>query len=164
MAVLAHRKETKGLQYSFPATNGKTPVSEAADENVMHIQNAAVDNKQHHFSGLSTGNLRALAFGTGNSGAPQATSPKDVKDPYKRRKPKQGIHKTSGSSLISAAAAHTSFTKRLHDRRSEGVFAIANIDRVIQWLDFASDDQKVCKLESQHIGLPFDGQYSRLST
>ncbi|KAL3476187.1 hypothetical protein BJX99DRAFT_247035 [Aspergillus californicus] len=78
-------------------------------------------------------NVTAPPFGDGNS----ALAPPPVKDPSKKRKPKNNMAK-SNSSFVSRVIIHEANTKRLLDRDAEGLFAFANINRAFQWLDLSS--------------------------
>lgn len=62
------------------------------------------------------------------------------KDSSKRRKPKNNIVK-SNSSFISRVILHENLAKRLQERSSDGVYAFANINRAMQWLDFSSPNK-----------------------
>ncbi|KAL5001549.1 hypothetical protein BDV10DRAFT_182448 [Aspergillus recurvatus] len=77
--------------------------------------------------------VTARPFGDGNS----ALAAPPVKDPSKKRKPKNNIIKSS-SSFVSRVIIHEATTKRLNDRDPEGLFAFANINRAFQWLDLSS--------------------------
>lgn len=54
-----------------------------------------------------------------------------------RRKPKNNIIK-SNSSYVSRVIPHETLTKRLQDHSPDGLFAFANINRAVQWLDLSS--------------------------
>ncbi|KAI1326787.1 catabolite repression protein creC [Xylariaceae sp. FL0255] len=75
----------------------------------------------------------APAFGDGNV----LLAPEKLKDPNKRRKPKNNMSK-SNSSFISRIIINESFSKKMNDRPSDGIFAFANINRAFQWLDLSS--------------------------
>lgn len=78
----------------------------------------------------------APAFGEGNTLLTQ-TNPKDA---GKKKKPKTNMTKTN-SSFISRVIVHETFSKRLQERPSDGVFAFANINRAFQWLDLSSGNK-----------------------
>ncbi|CRG84081.1 putative catabolite repression protein creC [Talaromyces islandicus] len=82
-------------------------------------------------------NISAPAFGERNP----ALMITPVKDGLKRRKPKNNIVKSS-SSFVSRVITHESSTKRLADRKPEGLFAFANINRAFQWLDLSSSNKE----------------------
>ena len=76
---------------------------------------------------------KSPAFGSNNSLlAPTGGG----KDGLKRRKPKNNMIK-SNSSFVSRVIPHDSMNKRLQDRNPEGLFAFANINRAVQWLDLS---------------------------
>ncbi|RYO90035.1 hypothetical protein DL766_007311 [Monosporascus sp. MC13-8B] len=81
----------------------------------------------------STTAASAPAFGDGNP----LVAPEKTKDPNKRRKPKNNMTK-SNSSFISRVIMNETFSKRLSDHPSDGLFAFANINRAFQWLDLSS--------------------------
>ena len=66
-----------------------------------------------------------------------AVNGKPSKDPSKQRKPKNNIIK-SNSSFVSRAIPHDALAKRLQEHQPDGSFAIANINRAVQWLDLSS--------------------------
>lgn len=75
----------------------------------------------------------APAFGEGNI----ALAPATGKEALKRRKPKNNIVK-SNSSFVSRVIPHEGLARRLGERKPDGLFVFANINRAIQWLDFSS--------------------------
>ena len=81
----------------------------------------------------STTAVSAPAFGDGNP----SLAPEKTKDLNKRRKPKNNMTK-SNSSFISRVIINESFSKKLAERPSDGLFAFANVNRGFQWLDLSS--------------------------
>lgn len=79
----------------------------------------------------------APAFGDGNPSLVSING-RDSKDPSKRRKPKNNILK-SNSSFVSRVIPHEALQRRLTEHSPEGVFAFANINRAVQWLDLSSE-------------------------
>ena len=77
---------------------------------------------------------KVLVFGQNNPTLASANG-KDVKGG--RRKPKNNIIK-SNSSYVSRVIPHDALTKRLQDHSPDGLFAFANINRALQWLDLSS--------------------------
>ena len=65
------------------------------------------------------------------------TNGKESKDPSKRRKPKNNMVK-SNSSFVSRVIPHEGLTKKLQEHSPEGLFAFANSNRSVQWLDLSS--------------------------
>jgi hypothetical protein len=70
-----------------------------------------------------------------NNPALTSSNGKDTKGG--RRKPKNNIIK-SNSSYVSRVILHETLTKRLQDHNPDGLFAFANINRAVQWLDLSS--------------------------
>jgi len=66
---------------------------------------------------------------------------KEIKDPSKRRKPKNNIVK-SNSSFVSRVIPSDNLTKRLQEHDPEGLYAFVNVNRAIQWLDLSSPDKQ----------------------
>ncbi|CAJ2505475.1 Uu.00g128690.m01.CDS01 [Anthostomella pinea] len=85
---------------------------------------------------ISVTAVSAPAFGDGNA----LLAPEKTKDPNKRRKPKNNMTK-SNSSFISRVIINETFSKKMADRPSDGLFAFANINRAFQWLDLSSSSK-----------------------
>lgn len=81
----------------------------------------------------STTLASAPAFGDGNA----ALAPANVKDPSKKKKPKNNMTK-SNSSFISRVIVNESLSKKLAERATDGLFCFANVNRAFQWLDLSS--------------------------
>lgn len=79
----------------------------------------------------------AAVFGDNNP-ALQPPSGKEGKDASKKRKPKNNMVK-SNSSFVSRVIPHEALQKRLNERGIDGLFAFANINRAVQWLDLSSE-------------------------
>ncbi|KAG7146211.1 catabolite repression protein creC like [Verticillium longisporum] len=77
--------------------------------------------------------VSAPAFGDGNA----ALAPINPKDVGKKKKPKNNMTK-SNSSFISRVIVNENLSKKLTDRKPEGVFCFANINRAFQWLDLSA--------------------------
>ncbi|MCJ1312510.1 ERMES complex Ca(2+)-binding regulatory GTPase gem1 [Agyrium rufum] len=86
---------------------------------------------------------KAPAFGVSNAvlGITNGT-----KDSLKRKKPKSSMIKSS-SSFVSRVIPHEALQKRLQDRNTDGIFAFANINRAVQWLDVTATDN----FRSEHL-------------
>jgi len=80
--------------------------------------------------------MQSPVFGQSNP-ALSVVNGKELKDPSKRRKPKNNMVK-SNSSFVSRVIPHEGLTKRLQERSPQGIFAFANINRAVQWLDLSS--------------------------
>jgi hypothetical protein len=87
---------------------------------------------------LASGGGHAPAFGEGNTLLTQTSA----RDAGKKKKPKNNMTK-SNSSFISRVIVHETFSKRMQERPTDGIFVFANINRAFQWLDFSSGN-KVC--------------------
>lgn len=105
------------------------------------ILEEASQNPGSENSSMSKTGVFAPSFGEGNP-ALVLLNGKDTKDPSKRRKPKNNIVK-SNSSFVSRVIPHEALQRRLTEHNPEGVFAFANINRAVQWLDLSSET-KVC--------------------
>jgi len=78
-------------------------------------------------------------FGDGNPALlPPVT--KDGKDAAKKRKPKNNMVK-SNSSFVSRVIPHEALQRRLNERGADGLFAFANINRAVQWLDLSAENK-----------------------
>lgn len=82
-----------------------------------------------------TTNGSTPAFGEGSLALSSGSGKDGIS--LKRRKPKNNIVKSS-STFVSRVITHESWTKRLAERNSDGLFVFANINRAFQWLDFSS--------------------------
>jgi catabolite repression protein CreC len=60
----------------------------------------------------------------------------------KQKKPKNSIGKT-GSSFVSRIVAHQNLSQRLQERKTDGLYLFANINRALLWMDMSSPN-KVC--------------------
>lgn len=98
------------------------------------------------------------AFGDGNP-ALALINGKGAKDVGKKSKPKNNIVK-SNSSFVSRVIPHEAIQKRLAEHSADGVFAILNINRAIQWLDLSSD----IKVRPDHPLAVIVADWTRLRT
>jgi len=87
-------------------------------------------------NGVEIDQAQVPVFGQTNP-ALTAINGKEPKDSSKRRKPKNNMVK-SNSSFVSRVIPHEGLTKRLQEHSPEGLFAFANINRAMQWLDLSS--------------------------
>ncbi len=110
------------------------------------------EHEMNSWTSRATGNFRAFAFGETNA-ALSPTSVKDSKDQLKRKKPKNNINKSS-SSFVSRVILHDAFNKHIQEHNPEGLFAFANINRALLWLDLSSSN-KVCYGLPLSPGLPW---------
>lgn len=99
---------------------------------IREAVNESSDTNAGSFAHLASGNLKAFVFGGDNNG-----DQKDIKDVTKRKKPKSNITKSS-SSFISRVIPHDVLAKRLQEHQPEGIYAFANVNRAMLWLDLSS--------------------------
>ena len=129
-----------------------TPNQEELNNQRLERQGSqASDAGSHSVNGVTQAPLedvRAPAFGEGNPSLTLVNG-KDIKDPLKRRKPKSNIVK-SNSSFVSRVIPHEALSKRLQEHDPKGLFAFANVNRALQWLDLSSPT-KVLFPGSQHF-------------
>lgn len=117
------------IQTLFRITSGNSTRSAFPDS----IQEDATSS-HNGYADLSS---HTPAFGDGNP-ALALVNTKDSKDPTKKRKPKNNIVK-SNSSFVSRVIPHEGLQRRLAEHSPDGLFAFANINRAIQWLDLSSE-------------------------
>jgi hypothetical protein len=108
-----------------------------------HETNSQASESGEHSNGfaLSTGEGAAPGFGSGNPSL-AVVNGKDSKDPLKKRKPKSNIVK-SNSSFVSRVIPHEGLSRRLQEHNPRGLFAFANVNRALQWLDLSSPTKVV---------------------
>ncbi|KAI9818866.1 MAG: hypothetical protein M1827_007687 [Pycnora praestabilis] len=109
-------------------------IKENGDETQSSVNGSGDGDASQLISGISGSSQGiAPAFGESNALLVAVVG----KDALKRRKPKNNIIK-SNSSFVSRVIPHDQLTKRLQERKSDGMFAFANINRAFQWLDLSS--------------------------
>lgn len=119
----------------FASTRKTTPSTDSSQDSSEDTSSRSDAPEQ--------GQEQRSRFGEGNA-ALVLVPTKDTKDPLKRRKPKSSITK-GHSSFISRATPADSLSKRLQERQSDGLYALANITRALYWLDMLSAT-KVCSM------------------
>ncbi|KAF1969341.1 WD40 repeat-like protein [Bimuria novae-zelandiae CBS 107.79] len=141
IVVVAPRQQSQSRLFRFDTARSQLPPSIQELPNESSSQ--ASDSGSQSANGVANGStafpregLHAPAFGSGNS-ALAVVNGKDSKDPLKRRKPKSNIVK-SNSSFVSRVIPHEALTKRLQEHNPNGLFAFANVNRALQWLDLTS--------------------------
>lgn len=144
LVVLAPRQQS-----SFPrlyqvatAASTRSQVPPSIQESPHESHSQASDAGSHMANGAAGSqpdDTHAPAFGQGNP-LLSLTNGKDAKDPLKRRKPKNNIIK-SNSSFVSRVIPHEALTKRLQEHDQNGLYAFANINRALQWLDMSSPNK-----------------------
>lgn len=124
-------------------TRAETPVSAASgasssrDGSHHEEQSGSWDsNPDFQLDGGSEPIQQLPVFGQSNP-ALSAVNGKELKDPSKRRRPKNNMVK-SHSTFVSRVIPHEGLTKRLQEHGPEGIYAFANINRAVQWLDLSS--------------------------
>ncbi|KAF2713509.1 catabolite repression protein creC [Pleomassaria siparia CBS 279.74] len=140
LVVLAPRQPSYSRLYKLDTTNStRSQVPPSIQESPHETNSTASDVGSYSTSGVAPSPLegqQAPAFGEGNP-ALSVMIGKDVKDPLKRRKPKSNIVK-SNSSFVSRVIPHEALSKRLQEHNPNGLFAFANVNRALQWLDLSS--------------------------
>lgn len=141
LATLAPRR----LPCYLPCTPIKNTLGSLVPLNTREIPHESSQSVGEHetnsWTSRATGNFRAFAFGESNT-ALTPTNAKESKDQLKRKKPKNNINKSS-SSFVSRVILHDAFNKHIQDHNPQGLFAFANINRALLWLDLSSSN-KVC--------------------
>lgn len=125
------------LQLSKVSTNSSDRRSYSIRENETDGRPSADGSDSGKPPSSAGGSSSAPAFGEGNTALAQTPG----KDTLKRRKPKTNIVK-SNSSFVSRVIPHEALTKRLSERDPYGLFAFANINRALQWLDLSSNTKQ----------------------
>jgi hypothetical protein len=140
LVILAPRQQSYSRLYKLDTTNStRSQVPPSIQESPHETNSQASDAGSHHANGVAPtplDGLHAPAFGEGNPSL-AAVNGKDVKDPLKRRKPKSNIVK-SNSSFVSRVIPHEALNKRVLEHSADGIYAFANINRALQWLDLSS--------------------------
>ncbi|KAF2009379.1 WD40 repeat-like protein [Aaosphaeria arxii CBS 175.79] len=137
LILLAPRRQSSSRLYRFEtATSTRSQVPPSIQES-PHEANS--DAGSHSVNGTAFPPYEssiAPAFGASNPHL-AVINGKDAKDPLKRRKPKSNIVK-SNSSFVSRVIPHEALSKRLQEHNPNGVYAFANVNRALQWLDLNS--------------------------
>ena len=139
LVSLSPRQPSQSRLYrlnTFNSTRSQIPPS---IQESPHETNSQASDTASHTNGttLSPGEgYHPPAFGESNP-LLFLVNGKDSKDPLKRRKPKSNIIK-SNSSFVSRVIPHEGLTKRLQEHNPNGLYAFANINRALQWLDLSS--------------------------
>lgn len=140
LVVLAPRQQSYARLYKLDTSNStRSQIPPSIQESPHETNSQASDAGSHTANGVAPSprdGHHAPAFGAENPSL-AVVNGKDSKDPLKRRKPKSNIVK-SNSSFVSRVIPHEALTKRLQEHNSNGLFAFANINRALQWLDLSS--------------------------
>lgn len=133
LAIIAPAQQSLQRLYRLDTNSSALPAS--IQESPHEWNSQASDAGSHSVSGVLDGHQQP-AFGVGNP-ALTLVSTKESKDPLKKRKPKNNIIK-SNSSFVSRVIPHDSFARRLGEHNPAGIYAFANVNRALQWLDLTS--------------------------
>lgn len=142
IVVVAPRQQSHSRLFRLDTANSarsQVPPSIQESPNESNSQASDAGSQSVNGNGVTAApreGLHAPAFGSGNS-ALAIVNGKDSKDPLKRRKPKSNIVK-SNSSFVSRVIPHEALTKRLQEHNPNGLYAFANVNRALQWLDLTS--------------------------
>lgn len=140
LVVVAPRQQSYSrLTRLDTTTSTRSQLPASIQESPNESNSQASDSGSHSVNGIAASPREGLnnpPFGSGNA-ALAALNGKDSKDPSKRRKPKSNIVK-SNSSFVSRVIPHEALTKRLQEHNQNGLYALANINRALQWLDLSS--------------------------
>ncbi|KAF1850346.1 WD40 repeat-like protein [Cucurbitaria berberidis CBS 394.84] len=140
IVALAPRQPSQSQLYRFGTRNStRSQVPPSIQESPHETNSQASDVGSQSVNGIATSpldGLRTPVYGEGNAALAMING-KDSKDPLKRRKPKSNIIK-SNSSFVSRVIPHEALTKRLQEHNPNGLYAFANINRALQWLDLTS--------------------------
>lgn len=141
LATLAPRRVPRYL----PRTPLKTTIGSIFPpdirESLHESSPSGGEHETNSWTSRATGNFRAFAFGENNA-ALNPANVKESKDQLKRKKPKNNISKSS-SSFVSRVILHDALSKHIQEHNPQGLFAFANINRALLWLDLSSSN-KVC--------------------
>ncbi|KAF2729441.1 catabolite repression protein creC [Polyplosphaeria fusca] len=140
LVIIAPRQSSYARLYKLDTTNSvRSPVPPSIQESPHESNSQASDAGSHSANGIAPTPLEGLhapAFGEGNPLLSMVNG-KESKDPLKRRKPKSNIVK-SNSSFVSRVIPHEALSKRIAEHNPHGIYAFANVNRALQWLDMSS--------------------------
>ncbi|KAF2194040.1 catabolite repression protein creC [Zopfia rhizophila CBS 207.26] len=140
LVVLSPRQQSHSRLYRVDTRNStRSQIPPSIQEKLDETNSQASDAGSHSANGVAPSPLEGLhapAFGEGNP-LLSLVNGKDAKDPLKRRKPKSNIIK-SNSSFVSRVIPHEALSKRLQEHSPNGLYAFANVNRALQWLDLTS--------------------------
>lgn len=145
LAIIVPKHTSRHLRSGTPTS---TTSSSSSREDSSHEKDSSRDSHGDSLGVFPSvngyGDTQVQVFGHNNP-ALNVINGKESKDPLKRRKPKNNILK-SNSSFVSRVIPHEGITKRLQEHNPDGIFAFANINRAIQWLDLSSPTKVSCSL------------------
>ncbi|KAF1981984.1 catabolite repression protein creC [Aulographum hederae CBS 113979] len=140
LAVIAPRQPSQRLYRAEIEGSASSIVRQSIQEHSDEGRESTSETGSQGQSNTTTDFSHVPVFGRSNP-ALHAINGKEVKDSLKRRKPKNNIVK-SNSSFVSRVIPCDNLTKRLQEHNPEGLFAFANINRAVQWLDLSSSEKQ----------------------
>ena len=142
LVVLAPRQQSYSRLYRLDTTTStRSQVPPSIQESPHETSSQASDNGSHSANGFPQFNGHHAAVFGGDNPALSAVNGKESKDPLKRRKPKNNIVK-SNSAFVSRVIPHESLSKRLQEHSPNGLYAFANVNRALQWLDLSASNKE----------------------
>jgi len=140
LVALAPRQPSQSQLARFGTRNStRSQLPPSIQESPLETNSQTSKAGSHSANGIASSpweGLHTPVFGEGNAALASLTA-KEAKDPLKRRKPKSNMIK-SNSSFVSRVIPHEGITKRLQEHNPNGLYAFANINRALQWLDLSS--------------------------
>jgi len=129
----------------------RSQVPPSIQESPHETNSQASDSGDYGANGVASSPREGAppAFGSGNPSL-AVLNGKDSKDPLKKRKPKSNIVK-SNSSFVSRVIPHEGLSRRLQEHNPRGLFAFANVNRALQWLDLSSPTKVVYLVHMQTV-------------
>ena len=152
LAIIAPKHSSQQRHIRSERPNSAASGSSSRGESHQEKQSGWDSNADSLFPPAGAGDSEqppAPVFGQSNP-ALSVVNGKESKDPLKRRKPKNNIVK-SNSSFVSRVIPHEGITKRLQEHSPEGLFAFANINRALQWLDLSSPTKVGLPIRHYHL-------------
>ncbi|KAG8631154.1 hypothetical protein KVT40_000294 [Elsinoe batatas] len=139
LAIVAPKRRPSHALYRLATTNSARSavppsISEEGSQSHTSDDESKLKSNGTEPSLISTA---THVFGSDNPALAVVNGEK-AKDAAKKKKPKNNIVK-SNSSFVSRVIPHEGLQKRVTERSPDGIFAFANINRAVQWLDLSSE-------------------------
>lgn len=142
LVVLAPRQQSYSRLYRLDTTTStRSQVPPSIQESPHETSSQASENGSHSVNAFPQLNGHHSAVFGGDNPALSVVNGKESKDPLKRRKPKNNIVK-SNSAFVSRVIPHESLSKRLQEHSPNGLYAFANVNRALQWLDLSASNKE----------------------
>ncbi|TKX18408.1 putative catabolite repression protein creC [Elsinoe australis] len=140
LAIVAPKRRPSHALYRLATANSaRSVIPPSIFEETPQSPNSDGDsNLKTNGTEYSMTSSATAVFGSDNPALTVVNGEKSSKDAAKKKKPKNNIVK-SNSSFVSRVIPHEALQKRVTDRSPEGIFAFANINRAVQWLDLSSE-------------------------